>query len=113
MSYISTSKEVSTFHWSCHCQLVLSAGCQHPGHGSGARSTEWRLDECRSDALAVATPVATTSDAATRQRRTRLMRSVSSLDRLELDEEPQKSCRCSWKSETAFAARAAPFLATS
>ena len=21
--------------WSCHCQLVLRAGCQHPGHLTG------------------------------------------------------------------------------
>src|SRR4051812_18771277 len=83
MSYISTSTDVSTFHWSCHCQLVFNAGCQQPGQGSGAWS------------LCAAPPDAETEPAGARASTTRvdnttplpprLMRSVSSLGNRELD----------------------------
>src|SRR3954465_9387915 len=75
MSYISTSTDVSTFHWSCHCQLVFNAGCQQPGQGSGERCGE--ADAPAAGARASMTTV--------RMRTTRLMRSVSSLCDPELD----------------------------
>src|SRR5579864_2325463 len=41
MSYIVTSNDWSTVPWSCHCQLVLSAGCQHLEQATGGKSDFW------------------------------------------------------------------------